>query len=138
VTFNGTNQTSSSFSYNNVAVNGPVSFSIAPAPVSNCTISMQYGYTSPTKGISKTGSTVTFYLTFYSSSAMLAGSSYYVATINGDCRPTSNRTISFSSAGRNWTITIYTSGMMILQLNGGSSTVNPNTTISTGSLNYNL
>jgi len=111
----------------------------APPPSSTpCTISMNYGYSSPTRNVNNNGTTVSGYIVFYpTSSTMYGGTMYQIASIGSGCTPSSTRTFTTYSAGRNWTITVYAGGMIYVQMAYGSS---PLTTYSTVSLNisYNL
>ena len=102
-----------------------------------CSYTPSSGYNIVTSGISLSGSTVTFYIVFYRTSNMTVGNNYHVATINGGCRPSTTRTINYSSGGRTWIITIYPSGQMYFYLQSGP-TVNAYSTTGTSTLNYNL
>ncbi len=114
---------------------GGVSPSCNPSP---CTFTMASGFYSPTNGISSGGGVVSFYLVFYPVATMQPGTTYYLASISGSCRPSAVRTINYSTGGRNWIITIYPGGTMDVYLQPGSPAVNPYTTIAFSSLNYNL
>jgi YD repeat-containing protein len=136
---NGNTYTGTSFTIPNVSITAPLSFTVQNVPGPSCSFSMASGYTNVTSSISASGSVVTFYLVFYrSSAAMTAGNTYQVATINGGCRPSSTRTINFSSQGRNWTITIFPSGQMNWYLQPGSPQVSAGSVVSSPSLSYNL
>ncbi len=121
-----------------VNANGQAYANANGACYSACSFSMFPGYTIPTSSISSSGGVVSFYITFFSSSAMTAGNTYSIATINGSCRPSATRTINYSTGGRSWTITITTGGQMLWKLNTGSPTLNANTTMNTTTLTYNL
>jgi len=109
-----------------------------PLPAPPCSISISSGYSMLTSGISSSSATVSFYIVFNPFSTMQPGNSYYVATVNGGCRPSTIRTISYSSSGRTWSITIYPNGQMYWYLAPGSTSVGVGTTIGTGTLTYNL
>lgn len=115
------------------------SASAPPPPTSTpCTITMNYGYSSPTRNVNNNGTTVSGYIVFYPTmSTMYGGTMYQIATIGSGCTPSSTRTFTTYSAGRNWTITVYAGGMIYVQMAYGSS---PLSTYSTVSLNisYNL
>ncbi|MDX1955744.1 MAG: DUF5977 domain-containing protein [Chitinophagaceae bacterium] len=137
-TVNGTTQTGSTITFSNISINAPLTVTIAPYSGGPCSFTMNSGYTSPSSNITNNGSSVSFYLVFYSSSSIVQGTSYQVATINGSCRPSVTRTINTTAGGRNWTITIYPDGRVFWQMAYGSATLNPYTTISTSTLTYNL
>jgi YD repeat-containing protein len=109
-----------------------------PLPAPPCTISMNYGFTNATNSIYNNGTSVQFYMAFYSNTVMNPGISYYVGNITGSCRPSSTRTINYSSSSQNWTITIEPSGVMYWYLNYGSTPVPAYSTIGTSTLTYNL
>ena len=140
LTFNGTPYTASStFILNTINISTASSFTIQSAAASGpCSFTMSSGYSSPTNGISNNGTTASGYLVFYSNSTMTQGNSYFIATVNGGCRPSATRSFTVSSGGRNWTITIYSNGQMYAQMAYGSATLNPYSTVSLGSLSYNL
>lgn len=96
------------------------------------------GFSLPTSSISTSGGVVSFYIVFYSTAVMQPGSSYLVATISSNCRPSATRTINYSQSGRTWTITIFSSGEMYWSLSSGSTSVPANTTIGTSTLTFNL
>lgn len=134
-----TTYTGTSFSLTNIAVTTTTTITIQdPPPSGPCSFTMSSGYSSPTNSITNNGTTVSFYMVFYPGSSMYPGMSYFVATVNGSCRPSSTRTINFSSSGRNWTITINSNGQMYWYLNPGSSPVNAYSTVSTSTLTYTL
>lgn len=108
-----------------------------PIPVT-CTFSANTGFSMSTSGISSSGNTISFYMVFYPTSTMQPGSSYLVATINGSCKPSGVRTINYQTGGRDFTITIYPSGEVYWYLSTYSPSVDPNTTIGTGTLYFNL
>jgi hypothetical protein len=109
-----------------------------PPPVP-CTFSITPGFTSVYNSISNTNGVVLFYLIFYSSSSIQPGQGYNIATINGGCRPTAQRTINYNTTGgRSWTITIFANGVVSVYLNPGSTPVSPNSTVGLASLTYNL
>lgn len=128
-TFNGSTQTGTSFSYSNVNIAAPVTVSIAPAPVP-CTFAFNAGYNSISNSFTSSNGVVSFYMAFYRTTTMTAGNTYFIGTINGGCRPSTTRSITFSSSGRTWTITIYANGQMYWYLMPGSATVNSNSVIS--------
>ena len=109
-----------------------------PLPAPPCTISMNYGFTNAYNSIYNNGTSVQFYMTFYSNAVMNPGTTYYVGNITGSCRPSVTRTINYSSGSQNWTITIYPSGAMDWYLNYGSTSVPAYSTIGTSTLTYNL
>jgi YD repeat-containing protein len=136
--FNGVTYTGTSFSLSYVDINGPNTFTLQPAPSSGpCSFTMSSGYSSPTNSISSNGTTASGYLVFYSGSTMSQGNSYFIATINGGCRPSATRSFSVSAGGRSWTVTIYSSGQMYVQMAYGSASLSPNSTVSI-SLSYTL
>jgi len=112
--------------------------STCPLPAASCSFTIGSGFNLLTSGISSSAGIASFYIVFNSSNAMNPGNSYFVATVNGGCKPTTTRTISYSSSGRNWTIMIYPSGQMYWYLSPGSTSVGVGTTIGTGTLTYNL
>ena len=137
--FNGTTYTGANFTLTNINITEPVSFAIQPAPPSGpCSITMASGFSSPSNSISNNGTTASFYVVFYSSSTISQGNAVLMGTVNGGCVPSAMRSVSFSSSGRNWTITIYPSGQMYLQLGYGSPSLNPYSTVGSPSMTYNL
>lgn len=137
--FNGVTYTGTSFTLPNVNITAPLSFAIQPAPASGpCSITMASGFSSPSNSISNNGTTASFYIVFYSTSTISQGNSVLMGTVNGGCVPTAMRSVSFSSSGRNWTITIYPSGQMYLQLGYGSPSLSPYSTVGSPSMTYNL
>jgi hypothetical protein len=138
--FNGITYTGNSFSLTNAAINSASTFTLQPGPVP-CSFTMKPGYTSPTNSITNNGnSTVSGNFTFVSSSSIVPGTTYWVATINGSCIPSVTRVSTFTSFGRTWTVTISTTGRMDWKLNTGPGivTVNANTAISWSSMSYAL
>lgn len=135
-TFNGSTQTGTSFSYSNVNIAAPVTVSIAPAPVP-CTFAFNAGYNSISNSFTSSNGVVSFYMAFYRNTTMTAGNTYFIGTINGGCRPSTTRSITFSSSGRTWTITIYANGQMHWYLMPGSATVNSNSVISCSTQTFN-
>lgn len=113
---------------------GGISASCNPAP---CSFSMSSGYNYITSGISNNSGTVTFYLVFYPTSTMYPGIPYTVSAITGNCKPTGMRYLTYSSAGRNWSILIYPDGTMEFTILQGSPSVTPNSTLSFSSLSFN-
>ena len=136
LTINGNTYTGTSFSLSNVPILSPTSFSIQIAP-GTCTLTMQSGYTSPSNGVTDNGTTVSFYMAFYSNATINPGVTYYVATIGGSCVPSATRQITTSSLGRNWLVTISTTGLVSWQMTSGTA-VSANTTIGGSTLTYNL
>lgn len=87
-----------------------------------CTITMASGFGSYTTGASASAGTVTFTIVFYpSSSTMYAGSSYFLATINGFCRPSTTRIVNVTTGGRTFQLTIYTTGQIYATITSGAS-----------------
>lgn len=112
----------------------------APPPPSStpCTITMNYGYSSPTRNVNNNGTTVSGYIVFYpTNSTMYGGTMYQIATIGSGCTPSSTRTFTTYSAGRNWTITVYAGGMIYVQMAYGSAPLSTYTTVSLN-ISYNL
>jgi hypothetical protein len=108
-------------------------------PTASCSLSLMPGFSNIYNSISSSGGVVTFNFVLYpSSGTMQPGASYSIAMINGACKPSGVRTIQYSSAGRNWTISIYPSGQIDAYLNYGSPQVNQYSSISFGTINYNL
>lgn len=137
ITLNGVSQTGTTITFVNQVVNGPVTITMALVSGGPCSFTMNSGYSSPTNSVSASGSVVSFYLVFYSTSAMTAGNSYSVATINGGCKPSQTRYINTTISGRSWSITIYPSGQMTWTLVSGP-TLNPYSTVGTSTLSFNL
>ncbi|MES2645570.1 MAG: hypothetical protein V4717_01750 [Bacteroidota bacterium] len=132
-----TNPYSSTYNQTQWLSNG-YNITACPLPAPTCSFASASGFSIPTSGISSSGTTISFYLVFYSTSITLQpGSSYFIATINGGCRPSATRTINYSAGGRNWVITIYTSGQMYWYLVPGSTALSPYSSIGTSTLNYN-
>ncbi|MFN8291996.1 MAG: DUF5977 domain-containing protein [Chitinophagaceae bacterium] len=102
-----------------------------------CTFTINPGFTSVTNNIYNNGSTASFYMVFYSSSVMIPGNNYTIATINGSCRPSATRTITTTAGGRTWSITITPTGQMTWKITSGTA-LPANTTVGTSTLSYNL
>lgn len=137
---NGNIYSGMSFSVPGINISTATGFTLQSGGASSgpCSFSMASGFASPTNSISNDGVTTSFYIVFYSSSSMQPGSTYLVGTVNGGCRPSSTRTINYSTGGNSWTITIYSNGQMYWTLNYGSTTVNPYSSVGTSTLTYNL
>ena len=138
ISLNGNTQTGGTISFSNVVVSTPILITITPVSGGPCSFTMNSGYSSPSNNITNNGTTVSFYMIFYSTSVMVQGNNYQVATINGSCRPSAIRTITTSVGGRNWTITIYPDGRMFWQMAYGSAQLNPYSTVGTSTLTYSL
>ena len=103
-----------------------------------CTISMYSGFSSPTRNVNNSGSSVSGYIVFYpTSSTMNAGTMYQIATVGSGCRPSGVRTYSTYAGGRNWTITVYPGGMIYAQIAYGSSALNTYSSVSIN-ISYSL
>ncbi|MFT3945494.1 MAG: DUF5977 domain-containing protein [Agriterribacter sp.] len=104
----------------------------------SCSFTMATGFSSPASGISSSAGTVNFYLVFYpTSSTMYMSSSYLVATISSGCRPSATRTVTISSGGRNWQLTINLAGQVYAVITSGGN-VNSGTTVAFGSVSFPL
>jgi hypothetical protein len=107
--------------------------------VSICNFSMSSGYISltPSYNILGFSTTVSFYITFYSTSDMQPNVSYLIATVSSSCRPSSTRVFNINSImGRAWEITINSNGNMYWRMTQGT-TLPAFTSESTGTLTYN-
>lgn len=136
---NGSTYSGTTFTLTSVSINTATGITLQNPPSSGtCSFSMTSGFISPTNNITNNGSTATFYMVFYSQSTLSPGNSYYVTTINGSCRPSTTRILSYFLDGRNWTITIYANGNVYFQLDSGSPSVNSNSAVATPSINFNL
>jgi len=87
----------------------------------SCNFTMQPGYSNMTNSISCDNSTTTFYITFSSSSTMQLNTSYLVANICSNCRPSTQRGQLFSSGGRTWSVIVSTNGDVRFILFNGSA-----------------
>lgn len=106
----------------------------APLP---CTISAASGFSLPSSGISNSGTSVNFYMVFYSTSTTMSlGTSYTVAYVGGGCIPSGSRSFTYSSSGRTFAVSIYPSGAINVVVISGSS-VTPGTSINISG-SYNL
>ncbi|OQP56313.1 DUF5977 domain-containing protein [Niastella populi] len=104
----------------------------------SCTITTNTGYSTIASGASASGGTVTFYMIFYpTSGTMYFGSSYFIGTISGLCRPSTTRYVTVSAAGRTWQITIYTTGQIYAQITSGTD-VPPNNTVPLSGVTFTL
>ncbi len=88
----------------------------------SCSFSAAPGFGIATSSISSTSGVASFYIAFYSTSPV---SSWYVpvfvATINGGCAPSVQRTFNKTDAsGRNWEVQVGTNGQMTLRLLSGT------------------
>lgn len=135
---NSTTYTGTSFNIPNVSINAATSFTLQPPPSTSCTFSAAMGTTIATSSITNTGGTVSFYIVFQRNTSMTSGNTYTIASVSSGCRPSVQRTINFSSGGRNWTVTIFPTGQMSWHLLSGSPIVNANSTIGSPTLSYSL
>jgi YD repeat-containing protein len=135
LTYGGNTYSGNNMSVPNISVSAPLSLTLEPDNSGPCAITMASGYSSPSKGITNNGSTVSFYMAFYSSAAMSPGVTYYVANISGACMPSAIRTINTSSGGRNWLVTVYPDGEVSWQMTSGT-TVNAGSTVGGNTLTY--
>jgi YD repeat-containing protein len=133
---NGNTYTGTSFTLSNVSILSPTNFSLSLAP-GPCGINMSSGYTAVSDGITNNGTSVSFYMAFYSSGTINPGQPYYVGTISGSCIPSTIQTLTTTSLGRNWTVTIGTTGQVSWEMTSGSA-VSSNTVIGGSTLTYNL
>lgn len=86
-----------------------------------CSFSMISGFSSPTNNISASGSTVSFYIVFYSTSGNLtAGNTYTIANVNGSCIPSGNRTFNITSGSTYWEVTFLSNGNVQARLLSGT------------------
>jgi hypothetical protein len=139
LTLNGNSQTGTVFGFSNVSVNTNQNFELSLVNSGGpCTLSMNGGFYCPTSGLSSNGTSVSGYFVFYAAYGLTQGSSYNIATINGTCRPSATRTISTSAGGRNWTITINSSGQVSVQMAYGSAPLGSGTSVYFSGLSYNL
>jgi YD repeat-containing protein len=106
-----------------------------PIPIP-CSVSTGAGFSIVTSGISSTGITVSFYIVFSSYGTIMPGNNYLIGTINGSCRPAATRIINYTTAGRDWIITIYPSGAMYWYLASNSTSVPAYYTIGTSTLTF--
>jgi len=96
------------------------------------------GYTYPYTSLSKTGSYVTSVLVFLpTSSPMIVGNNYYVASVSTGFQPSASRTISYDTGGRTWNITFDPSGNVYCRIISGSN-LPVGSAVAFGSLTYNL
>jgi hypothetical protein len=102
-----------------------------------CNFTVATGYSTIASGASSSAGNVTFYLIFYPTNTMYAGSTYYIATINGVCRPSTIRYVTASAGGRTWQLTIYTTGQIYAQITSGTA-VPPSSTIPFNNVIYAL
>lgn len=103
-----------------------------------CSVSLNSGYFNVANSVTSNGTTVTLAMAFFSYSTISTGNvPYAIGAINGSCKPSVSRTLSFSSNGRLWTLTIDTTGKMTLYMANGSN-LSPQTVVSTGTLTFNL
>lgn len=102
-----------------------------------CSISFNPGYSSPGNGINNDGTSVSFGFAFFRNSTMSPGTPYNIGTINGSCKPSGSRTLTFTSTGRTWSLVVSTTGQMTLTITSGEP-LPPNTVMGTPTLTYNL
>jgi YD repeat-containing protein len=127
-----------SFSLTSVSVTAATTITLQnPAPSGPCSFTVASGYSSPTSSIANNGTSASGYFVFYPTSTMTPGNNYLVATVNGGCRPSAVRTFSTTGSGRTWTVTVYPSGEMYVQMAYGSASLSPNSTVSV-TISYNL
>jgi len=81
---------------------------------------LQSGYSNYYNSLSKSGTSVSFVLSFgLSNSSMNSGWSYYVATIPTGFKPTSARTVTINSYGATWNLTFNSNGTVYCQIVSG-------------------
>lgn len=136
LTFNGSTYTGTSFYLGNANLISAASIVLQPYSNGPCSFTMASGYSSPTNGLTNNSGTISGYLTFYSSSSIVANTSYTIATINGGCVPTGPRTFSITAGGNTFFVSINTSGQVSIILTSGASSIAANTTINFSSFSY--
>ncbi len=87
--------------------------------------------------ISNSGSTVSYYIVFHAYATMYPNTSYWVATVNGPCRPSTTVSYNTSFAGRIWNVVIQPDGKMYWTILSGSP-LGAYSTNSTNTQTYNL
>ncbi len=144
-----TNTTSTSFSFScsesgyltvqcDIADNSLMTSKTVTASINSAyAITMKPGYTKIVGEMSKSGTTISFYMAFYPTSVMQAGTYYLVATVSPSCRPLATRSITCTTDGRTWLITIYPSGEMYWKITSGSA-LNAYSAVGTPTLTYTL
>ena len=121
---------------NDVTNNGPAYANSNGTCLLPCSYTPTAGTTFQASGITNNGTTVSFYVVFKRSTIISPGSSVIIASINGGCIPSATRTVSFTTGGRTWNISIFNSGQMSLQLASGSAALPAGTTVGTPTLSY--
>lgn len=103
----------------------------------SCSFVMEYGFNYVTSGFSSSGSSVSFYIVFYTSdpSSVSWSNTNLLGTITGSCKPSSTRVLSMSENGRTWEVTIYPSGQLYIRLISGTA---PSNTIGLSGGSYAL
>lgn len=123
---NATATTNITATFTNVVVStsstNPLITIVLQASSAPCSFSAASGWSIATSGISASSGVVNFYIVLIVQSAVGSWSSpNTVATVNGGCRPSANRTFTKTDqSGRTWSITVYTSGQMTIQLLSGT------------------
>ena len=83
-------------------------------------------------------STVIFELVFLpTSSPMNVGTDYYIADVSAGFQPSGIRTISYTTGGRTWNITVNPGGSVYCKIVSGTS-LPVGSAVDTGTLSYNL
>jgi len=123
---------------NDVNNNGQTYANNNGACLQPCTMTLNSGYQLAGYSMNNDGTTVSFGFAFFSFSTMSPGTPYIIGTINGGCKPSAQRTVSFTWSGRTWSLVISTTGQMTITMTSGSA-LSPNQIINTPSLlTYNL
>ncbi|MDP4269360.1 MAG: hypothetical protein Q8909_04455 [Bacteroidota bacterium] len=111
-------------------------------PPQSGSFTMLSGYNYLTNGIVSYGYAASFYLVFYPTSTMSVGTSYRVATVSENCRPTVARVLSFTTGGNTWSVTVNPNGDVYAKIVSGSpvygSAYPTNNVVSLGTLMYNF
>ncbi|MDP4269358.1 MAG: hypothetical protein Q8909_04445 [Bacteroidota bacterium] len=109
--------------------------------ITSGTLTMLPGFNYLTNCIKNYGGYAMFYFVFYPTSYMSVGTSYRVATISENCRPTVAREMSFTTGGRVWSVTVNPNGDVYAKIVSGSavygSSYPTNNVVSLGTLMYN-
>jgi YD repeat-containing protein len=123
---------------NDVNNNGQAYANNNGACLQPCTMTLNSGYQLAGYSMNNNGTTVSFGFAFFSFSTMSPGIPYNIGTINGGCKPSAQRTVSFTWSGRTWSLVVSTTGQMTITMTSGSA-LSPNQIINTPSLlTYNL
>lgn len=103
----------------------------------NCVFNFTFqpGFNNVDNSFILVGSTISFYMAFWTTSTMLSNTSYLLANVGAGARPSTPQNITYTTANRNWVIIITPSGDIYLRITNGSDFSG---SVGFGTLSYTL